>query len=385
VNPLQKTANVVIIGGGITGCAVAYEMALRGVKDILVIEKQYLASGATGRCGAGVRQQWGTETNAILARDSVKRFEGMNEELDYDRDIEFKQGGYLMVAYTPGEWEQYKKNVAVQHRLGIPTKMITPQEAKEIVPHLNIDGLVGATFCQSDGHANPFHVVDAYYKAGRRLGVKFETYTTVTGIKREKGRVTTVQTSQGDIDTPIVINAAGFAAGTICKMVGFDLPLYPQRHQALVTEPVEPCQGPMVISLHHRLYCQQSPHGSFIMGVGDPNEPKDFDIHSSWEFLEDVARQAITVLPLLKNLRVVRQWSGLYDMSPDANPIFDEIPEAQGMWVAAGFSGHGFMVGPQTAVLLAQKILGQECFMPIEKFGLDRFRRGELLLEPAVV
>lgn len=109
VKQLQKTANVVIIGGGITGCAVAYEMALRGVKDIVVLDKQYLASGATGRCGAGVRQQWGTETNAILARDSVKRFEGMNEELDYDLDIEFKQGGYLMVAYTEREWEQYKK------------------------------------------------------------------------------------------------------------------------------------------------------------------------------------------------------------------------------------------------------------------------------------
>lgn len=382
---MQKTADIVIIGGGITGCALAYELAVRGMKNIVVLEKQYLASGATGRCGAGVRQQWGTETNAILARDSVKRFEGMNEELKYDLDIEFKQGGYLMVAYTPGEWEQYKKNVAVQHSLGIPTKMISPQEAKEIVPHLNTEGLIGATFCQTDGHANPFHVVDAYYKAALRLGVKFETYTTVTDIKRENGRVTGVRTSRGDIDAPLVVNACGYAAGTICKMVGFDLPLYPQRHQALVTEPVEPCQGPMVISLHHRLYCQQTPHGSFIMGVGDPNEPKDFDIHSTWEFLEDVARQATTVLPLLKNLRVVRQWSGLYDMSPDANPIFDQIPEAQGMWVAAGFSGHGFMVGPQTAVLLAQKILGQECFMPIEKFSVDRFRRGELLLEPAVV
>ena len=382
---MQKVANVVIIGGGIIGCSVAYELAIRGVKDIVVIEKQFLSSGATGRCGAGVRQQWGTETNAILARDSVKRFEGMNEELEYDKDIEFKQGGYLMVSYTQGEWNQYKKNVAIQHSLGIPTKMITPQEAQEIVPHLNINGLVGATFCQTDGHANPFHVVDAYYKAASRLGVKFETYTTVTGIKKENGKVTAVQTTKGDIDTPIVINACGYAAGTICKMAGFELPLYPQRHQALVTEPVEPCQGPMVISLHHRLYCQQTPHGSFIMGVGDPHEPKDFNINSSWEFLEDVARQATTVLPLLKNLRVVRQWSGLYDMSPDANPILDEIPEVKGMWVAAGFSGHGFMVGPQTAVLLAQKILGQESFMPIERFGLDRFRRGELLLEPAVV
>ncbi|MGI6686017.1 MAG: NAD(P)/FAD-dependent oxidoreductase [Bacillota bacterium] len=382
---MQKTANVVIIGGGIIGCGMAYELALRGMKDIVVVEKQYLCSGATGRCGAGVRQQWGTELNAILARDSVKRFEQMNEELDYDLDIEFKQGGYLMCAYTEAEWTQFHKNVDLQKRLGIPVEMVTPEEAREIVPHLNINGLLGATFCGTDGHANPFHVVDAYAKAARRLGVVFETYTEVTGIKVENGKVKGVETTRGDIDAPLVINAANYAAGKICKMVGFDLPLYPQRHQALVTEPVDPIQGPMVISLSHRLYCQQTPHGSFIMGVGDPHEPKDFNINSSWQFLEDVTRQAISVLPILKNIRLVRQWSGLYDMSPDANPILDQVPEVEGLWVLAGFSGHGFMVGPQTAVLVAQKIMGEECFMPIERFGLDRFRKGELLLEPSVV
>ncbi|WP_148134266.1 NAD(P)/FAD-dependent oxidoreductase [Candidatus Formimonas warabiya] len=382
---MQKTANAVIIGGGMIGCSLAYELALRGMKDIVVVEKEYLCSGATGRCGAGVRQQWGTETNAILARDSVKRFEQMNEELEYDMDIEFKQGGYLIVAYTEGEWTQFHKNVAVQKSLDIPVEMVTPEGAREIVPHLNIDGLFGATFCQTDGHANPFHVVDAYAKAARRLGVVFETYTEVTGIVAENGKVKTVETTRGNIDAPLVINAANYAAGKVCKMVDFDLPLYPQRHQALVTEPVEPTQGPMVISFSRRLYCQQTPHGSFIMGVGDPHEPKDFNINSSWDFLEDVSRQVLSVLPLLKNLRVVRQWSGLYDMSPDANPILDEVPDVQGMWVLAGFSGHGFMVGPQTSVLVAQKIMGEKCFMPIEKFGLDRFRRGELLLEPSVV
>lgn len=382
---MRKTASVAIIGGGMIGCSLAYELALRGMKDIIVVEKEYLCSGATGRCGAGVRQQWGTETNAILSRDSVRRFEQMNDELEYDKDIEFKQGGYLLCAYTEAEWTQFHKNVVVQKKLDIPVEMVTPEEAREIVPHLNIDGLFGATFCGTDGHANPFHVVDAYAKAARRLGVNFETYTEVTGIKVEKGQVKIVHTTRGDIATQLVINATNYAAGLICKMVGFDLPLYPQRHQALATEPVEPMQGPMVISFSRRLYCQQVPHGSFVMGVGDPREPKDFNINSSWDFLEDVARQAISVLPVLKNIRVVRQWSGLYDMSPDANPILDQVPDVNGFWVLAGFSGHGFMVGPQTSVLVAQKLLGEECFMPIEKFGLDRFRRGELILEPSVV
>lgn len=383
---MQKTANTVIIGGGIIGCAMAYELALRGMRDIVVLEKRYLCSGATGRCGAGVRQQWGMETNAILARDSIKRFEHLNEELDYDMDIEFKQGGYLIVAYSEAEWNQFQKNLLVQHRLGIPSQALTAEEARKIVPYLNKDGLLGATFCATDGHANPFRVVDAYAKAARRLGVTFETHTEATGFKVESGRIKAVQTTKGDIDTPLVINATNAYAPEICKMAGYDsLPVYPERHQILVTEAVEPCQGPMVLSFKYRCYAQQTPHGSFLMGVAHPDEPRDFNTNTSWQFLEDCARQITGILPMLKDLRVVRQWAGLYDVSPDHSPILDEVPGAEGMWVLAGFSGHGFMIAPQTTVLVAQKIMGEACFMPIERFSLDRFRTGALLLEPAAL
>jgi len=140
---MRKSAEVVIIGGGVNGTAIAYELAKRGCTDVVVLEKEYLASGATGRCGAGVRQQWGTEMNLRMSIASVKMFETMNQDLEYDGDIEFKQGGYLLLAYTDAGWEQFQKNVALQRSFGLDVKMCTPAEAKTIVPHLNTDGLIG--------------------------------------------------------------------------------------------------------------------------------------------------------------------------------------------------------------------------------------------------
>ncbi|KKM11629.1 FAD-dependent oxidoreductase [Clostridiales bacterium PH28_bin88] len=382
---MRSTAQVVIIGGGVVGCAIAYNLAKKGYKDVVVLERAYLASGATGRCGAGVRQQWGTETNILLSRESVKKFEHLEEELGYASSIEFKQKGYILLAYTERQMQQFIRNVALQTSLGIPVRLVTPGEAKEIVPTLNIEGLLGAAYCPTDGHANPFHVTQAYAEAARRLGAEINTYTEVHGIKTHHDRVTAVITSKGDIQTSLVVNAAGAHAGVISKMAGLDLPLYAERHQALVTEPVEPIQNPMVISFHHHLYCQQTPHGSFIMGIGDPNEPKSFNIRSGWQFLEEVSRQVTQVLPVLKEVRVVRQWAGLYDMSPDANPILGECPPVKGLYVAAGFSGHGFMIAPMVGQVIAEMILGEPLSLPVQRLGLDRFRRGEYFMEPSVV
>ena len=363
---MKKSYELAIIGGGIIGCAIAYELALRGMKNIIVLERQYLTFGATGRCGAGVRQQWGTETNAILAKESVKKFERMNEELEYKRDIEFKQKGYLLCAYSEAEWEQFTKNVTLQRRLGIDVKMLDPQGAKEIVPHLNIDGMIGATFCGTDGHANPFYVTEAYAQAAKRLGVTFETFTEVTGIELKDDSTYAVQTTKGNIATPLVVNATGFNAGVISQMIGAELPVYSERHQALVTEPVEALQSPMVISFQHHIYCQQTPHGSFVMGWGDPNEPVSFNVQSSWHFLEEMAQRVTAILPILKKIRLIRQWAGLYDMSSDANPILDEIPGFKGFYVAAGFSGYCVLPYKALGELQARQYLFYFVLLPFE-------------------
>ncbi len=382
---MLKTADVVIVGGGITGCSIAYNLAKKGVKNIVVLEKRFLASGATGRCGAGVRQQWGTEMNCRLSMESIKFFETANEELEYDGDIEFHQGGYLLVSSTEKEDMQFKKNVELQKSLGIPVDFLTPQEAKKIVPYLNTDIIRSATFCPKDGHLNPFLTTDAYAKAAKRLGVKFYTFTEVQGIKTENGKIKGVITNKGEISTNIVVNAAGGYSKLIADMVGVDIPVYSERHQILVTEPVEPMQDPMVMSFSLNIYCQQTPHGSFIMGRGDDNEPRDLRITSSWHFLDEMAKTVVELLPPIGELRVIRQWAGLYNMTPDKHPIYGPVKGLEGFYLAIGFSGHGFMLGPMTGLLIAEKILGEKNTIDISKLTLDRFERGELVFEPSVV
>ena len=381
----KKAYDIVIIGGGIIGCALAFELAKRGRKDILLIEKEYLTSGATGRCGAGIRQQWGTVLNATLARDSTYIFEHLEEYTGYNGNCGLNQGGYLIVACTEPEWTQFQKNLELQHSLGIPSKKLTPQEAKEIVPHLNTEGLYGATFCQTDGHADPFHCTFAYAKGAERMGVEIATYTEVIGLRAAGGKIVGVETDKGYIEAGTVINATSYNASKITQMLGLDVPVYPERHQILITEPVNHIQGPMVISFYHHFYCQQTPHGSFIMGIGDPTEPVSYNINASWKFIEDCATQVTGLLPILKNIRVVRQWGGLYDMSPDRNPVIDEMKGINGFYTVAGFSGHGFMVAPKIAIILAQKLTGEKMDIDLGLFSAERYETGELLLEPSVV
>lgn len=380
-----KAADVVIIGGGISGVAIAYNLAKKGVKNVVVIEKKYLASGATGRCGAGIRQQWGTEMNCRIAKFACELFENANEELGYEGDIEFKQGGYLMISSTEKEHEQFKKNVELQNNLGIPSRLLSLEEAKEIVPYLNTEPLVSATFCQKDGHLNPFHTTEAFAKAAERLGVKIYKFTEVTDIITENGKVKGVKTTKGDISTNIVVNAAGGHSQVIGKMVGIDLPVYSERHQILVSEAIEPVLEPMVMSFSLNLYCQQVPHGGIIMGRGDEGEPRDLRVTSGWHFLEEMTKTITNVLPPLKNLRMIRQWAGLYNITPDRQPILGPVDEVEGFYLAVGFSGHGFMFGPATGVLIAESILGEENTLPIDMLHLNRFEKGELIFEPSVV
>lgn len=380
-----KTADVVVIGGGVVGCSTAYNLAKLGAGKVTLLEKSYLASGATGRCGAGMRMQWGAKTNCLLSRESVNMLSNLAQRLDVNVDIEFTQNGYLLLAYNEKMEAQFKKNLIVQKSLGIPARWVSPEESKEIAPILSTKGLVGATYCGEDGHCNPFKVTEAYAQAARNLNVEIYTETEVQGIVTKNGKIVAVRTNKGDIQTDTIVNAAGGYAKTVGRMAGIELPIFPERHEILVTEPVEPLLGPMVMSFFHNLYCQQSPHGSFIMGIGHPNEPEGYDTRSSWQFLCDMAERVVEILPPLAGLNVVRQWAGLYDMCPDRTPILGNSPQLKRFFTAAGFSGHGFMISPITGQLMAEMVLGKPTAFPIHMFDAGRFERGELFVEPSVV
>ncbi len=290
-----------------------------------------------------------------------------------------------MVADTEKEVDQFKRNIEVQHDCGVPSRLLTLDEAREIVPHLNTDVLKGAAFCGRDGFLNPFKTTDAYYKAAKRLGVEFNTFTEAVGFKVESGKITGVETTKGFISTNIVVNAANAYAKNLCDMIDMDIPVYSERHQILVTEPVEPMQGPMVMSFGLNFYVQQSPEGSFIMGRGDTNEPRDLRVTSSWHFVEEMAKTVNMVLPPISKLRMVRQWAGLYNMTPDKQPIYDKAENVEGFYLAAGYSGHGFMFGPVTGIVMSEMILSEKPTIDVSMLNLNRFKTGNLLLEPSVV
>ncbi len=386
---MKNHYEIIIVGGGIVGCSIAFELAKRGLTDILLIEKGYLASGATGRCGAGIRQQWGSELNATLAVESTHIFENLEEYTGYKGNCGLNQAGYLLIACTEKEWDQFQLNLAVQHKLGVESHMVDlEKEVYDYVPFINTQGLYGATFCQKDGHADPFHCTFAYGEGAKRLGVDILTYTEVTALKSAGGKITGVETTKGSFEAPMVINCANGWAPGLAAQVGDEIPVFPERHQALVTEPVAPMGPhgpmPMVMSFHRRFYVQQTPHGSFIMGIAE-NEPVSFNSRSSWQFLEEACSVITHALPALRGLRVVRQWAGLYDMSPDRNPIIEYSKHAEGLLTICGFSGHGFMVAPRVATLVAHDICNEADPLDIKRFSVDRYRTGELLLEPSVV
>lgn len=380
---MRKSADVVVIGGGSIGCSVAYNLAKKGFKNIVLLEQKYLSSGSTGRCGAGIRQMWGTEMNCLISRGSAEIFKVLGEETGFG-DIEFRQSGYLLTTYDPAQTERLKKNLAVQHRLGINSNMIAPEEAKKIVPFVNTEGMDAAFFCQEDGHINPFKVTFAFAKGAQDLGVEINRNTTVTGFRYKDRKISAVITDKGEIVTNTVVNATGPWAKYIGKMLGLSHPVEPERHQILVTEPLEGMMGPMVMSFAHDSYIQQVPHGGFIMGYGNPDEPKKINFNHDWNFLEQMAKRAVFQLPFLKDVRFVRQWAGHYGISPDGQPILGPVPEFDGYYLALG-CGKGFMLSPMIGKLISEKISGEETTLPLNTLSIERFAKGELIVETGVV
>lgn len=377
-------ANCVIVGGGIVGCATAYYLAKRGMKEILLLEKDFLASGATGRCGGGVRQQWSTPENVKLAMGSVRIFENLSQ--DMGMDIEWNQGGYLILTSTDEELEQFRKNVEMQRELGLEVTVVSPREAKEILPILNPDPFLGGTYCPTDGHANPFLVTYAYAKAATSLGVRIVTKTKVEAIDVNQGRVKAVITTGGRVETPAVLNAAGGHSGEIGKMVGLNLPVQSYRHEILVTEPLNPLFDTMVISFDHNIYFSQHRSGGIVGGQSNPGEPPGFEMRSGLPFLEQFSEKLIRFIPALGQVKVLRQWAGLYNVTPDAQPILGGVEAVKGYYQAVGFSGHGFMLAPKTSELMAELVAeGKESLPEIEGLHLRRFKEKEIMVEKSVV
>ncbi len=365
-------ASVVIIGGGIIGTSIAFNLAKFGVKNVSVFEKSYISSGSTGRCGGGIRQQWTSPMNVRLAMRSVELFERFKS--DVGMDIEYIEGGYLLLAYTDKEIEEFKRNVKMQREEGLNVELLTNRQIAKKFPFMNLEGVKGGTWCPTDGHANPQIANIAYAMAIKRMGVELNTHTSVESIDTQNGKIIGVQTSKGYVKTNVVVNAAGGFSHEIGLMAGVDIPTYSERHQILVTESVNHILDPMVISFQNNYYVRQTMHGSFVMGQSDKNPAKGNDLGHTVEFLEEMAPKMVHDFPFMKHLHIVRQWSGAYNVSPDAQPIIDEARNVSRYIFAVGFSGHGFMLAPAVGEAVAEMIVyGRSKTMNISNLGISRF------------
>jgi sarcosine oxidase subunit beta len=380
---MTRTAEVVIVGGGVNGLACAYHLAKGGMADVVVLEKGYLGVGATGRCGAGIRQQWGMEENIILARESVKIFERLSDELGFNTF--FRQGGYLMIVSTEQEHELVKKTIPLQNRLGVPTRFMTPAEMADFVPGINLDGVIGAAYCPTDGTAYPYAVLWGYAEAARRRGAEIQVKTEVLSVsQRDDGRFEVV-TSKDTFRTPRIINVAGAQTKNIAAMLGIDIRTEPHRREIAATESLKSFLEPMIISITKGYYFNQSLRGEIVGGIGDDNEPSTYSTASSPDFLFRYASALRETFPALGNVRIIRQWAGLYDMSPDARPIIGTVDGFDGYYHACGFSGHGFMLSPMVAKLITELITEGDTSIPIDSLNLKRFGQGDLVRDPYVV
>jgi sarcosine oxidase subunit beta len=369
---VNTQASAVVIGGGVMGASIAYHLAAAGVRDVVLVERDELASGSTSRAAGGVRAQFSDELNIQLGARSLEAFGRFDEEIGYD--IGLHRVGYLFLLSTPQEVASFERSVELQNSLGVPSRMITPEEARRLSPLIVTDGLLAAAFSPDDGHCTPETVVHGYASAARALGARVLRHTEVTGIELRGDRITAVSTTLGRIATDTVICAAGPWSRAVGAMAGVDLPVVPLRRQIAVTEPLaEPRPDlPMTIDFTTSLYFHAEGPG-LLLGMSDPEERPGFatDTHDRWIPALYAAMQRRA--PALLDLRRTGGWAGLYEITPDHNALIGEATSVSRFLYATGFSGHGFLQGPAVGEVIRDLYLGRVPFVDVRPLSADRF------------
>jgi len=389
---MKTAADVVIIGGGCIGCSVAWHLAQRGITNVVLIERELqLATGSTGKNAGGVRHQFSHSANIELSIESIAMI--ANFEAVVGTPIDFHQDGYLFLLSKTADVAAFLKNVELQKKHGVDVRWLSPKEAAALAPGLDVTGVKGATYCPADGVADPNGVTMGFAKGAQAKGVEIVRETEVNGIRLAGNRVAEVRTSRGNIATPIVVNAAGPWAKSIGRLLGVDVPVEPERRHIFIAsppaggswdDPVNTGKVPrsklLVIDFETTFYFHRE-GGGLLFGMGDPDERPGFDITVRWDFLPKVIDVAMRRLPAIADAAVSHAWAGLYEMTPDHNPIIGPSGDVDGFFTIAGFSGHGFQHAPAAGRILADLIAGRDPKFNLAAFAVDRFAtrtaRGE--------
>lgn len=380
----MATADAVIVGGGVIGASIAYHLATRGVRNIVVLERDRLGSGSTSKNAGGIRQQFSSEINVRLSQRSVPRFETFEAEMGIDPA--FRQVGYLFLITAERDVAPFERSLALWKRLGVPAIRIERDAVHSLFPEIVTADVRFATFCAKDGHADPNSILQGYVRRARDLGVRFVEGAAVTAIDREAGHVSAVHAGGDRIACPLVIDAAGAWAGEVGRLAGVDLPIVPFRRQIFVTErvPVLDREFPLTIEFASGLYMHRE-SGGVLLGMADPKDRPGFDDSVNWDFLPDVVERAMARLPLLEQATVRTAWGGLYENTPDKHPIVGRLEGVEGFLCAAGFSGHGLMHAPAIGELVAELVVDGRPSLDLAPLRAGRFAESDIVPEHNVI
>ena len=374
--PARSAYRVVIVGAGIVGLYTAYHLARAGAGPVLVVDRGFLSSGASGRNGGGVRQQWETRATVRLARESVDAYRRFGREFGFN--LWFRQSGYLFLAENETELARLRAVHDLVTSEGLPSKVLGPDGVDRLVEGIAPGSVVGGTYLATDGTLYPFPAIWGVYEAARAQGVEIALGVEALGVESSDGRVVAVLTSRGRVATGVVVNAAGGWSAEFSRRAGLLAPNVATRHEILATEPMKPFLNPMVVRASDGLYFSQTMRGELVGGLTLRNGVgTEGGMPSTPRFLKEMARALLGLVPRLGAVGVLRAWSGFYDDTPDGFPVIGEDPRRKGFVHANGFGGHGFMLAPAATVRVARAVLGEPSDLDPNAFSPARFLAPE--------
>jgi sarcosine oxidase, subunit beta len=371
-----RTAAAVIVGGGVVGCSIAYHLARRGLRDVVVLEQETVGSGTTSKAAGGIRVQFATETEVRFSLESIAVFERFAEEFGVDPG--YRKIGYLFLVSDEADLRGFGERIALQRRLGADVRLITPDDARRLVPGLHVDDLMAAVWGVDDGMAGPAEVTAGFARRAREHGARIVEGVEVTGFALEGGRLGGVRTSDGEISTPLAIDAAGPSAGRIARLAGIDVPVLPRRRHIFFTEPFPELAGPIPLTTDRAtgLYFRKEME-QVLLSPGDVEDiGEDRAAPVDWSRVHETVEKAVHRLPVIEKARIAGGWAGLRPLTPDEHAIIGWAPGVEGFFLAVGFCGHGFQHSPATGRHVAAWILDGAPALDLSLFDPGRFARG---------
>jgi sarcosine oxidase subunit beta len=382
---LREQYDMVIIGAGVHGLATAYYLAKQGITDVAVLDKGYLGAGASGRNTAIVRANYRTVEGVPFYQESLKLYESMAKDLDFN--VMLSQQGHLTLAHSDRAVAGLRERAEVNQILGVDSRLIFPDEIAKMVPGLDVSKrprypILAGLYHPPGGTIRHDAVVWAYAREVNRMGVELHPFTEVTGIRTEGGAVTGVSTKRGEIKTGKVLNATAGWCSTIAEMVGIKLPIVTHPLQAFVTEPLKPWLNTVIVSGTLHVYINQTGRGELVIGA-EVDPYSSYNMRSTLPFLEQSASHTLDLFPFLENVRAMRQWAGICDMTPDFSPIIGPVEEVRGYYLDVGWGTYGFKTAPIAGKMAAECMATGKVPDLIAAFAYSRFRDNVLVGERA--